>query len=149
MKHIKVFESFGMGMEPNEKTLVEISIKGENPDAEYGCVANGVGNTPREAAMFALQVACDWLLNGDDSVTVDDLDGFENSPVMEYFENEAELEEALQMLEMGKIKKESPTGYSIFSSHGDEIYTESYVRPIPDSAAPIGGSILSSYSEEY
>jgi len=148
MKHIKVFESFGTGMEPNEKTIVEIFLNGENPDVEYGCVANGVGNTPREAAMFALQVACDWLLNGDDSVTVDDLDGFENSPVMEYFENEAELEEALQMLEMGKIKKENPTGYSIFSSHGDEIYTESYVRPIPDSAAPIGGSILSSYSEE-
>jgi hypothetical protein len=149
MKHIKVFESFGMEMEPNEKTLVEISIKGENPDVEYGCVANGVGNTPREAAMFALQVACDWLLNGDDSVTVDDLDGFENSPVMEYFEKGKDLEEALQMLEMGKIKKENPTGYSIFSSHGEEIYTESYAKAIPDSAAPIGGSILSSYSEEY
>jgi len=148
MKHVKLFESFGMEMEPNEKTLVEITLKGENLDAEYGCVANGVGNTPREAAMFALQVACDWLLNGDDSVAVDDLDEFESSPVMDYFENEAELEEALQMLEMGKIKKESPTGYSIFSSHGDAIYTESYAEAIPDSAAPIGGSILSSYSEE-
>ena len=147
MKHVKLFESFGMEMEPNEKTLVEISLKGENPDAEFGCVANGVGNTPREAAMFALQVACDWLLNGDDSVTVDDLDGFENSPVMEYFENEAELEEALQMLEMGKVKKDF-RGYSLFASHGDEIYTESYAEAIPDSAAPIGGSILSSYSEE-
>jgi hypothetical protein len=147
MKHIKVFEYFGTGMEPNEKTLVEISLKGENPDVEYGCVANGVGNTPREAAMFALQVACDWLLNGDDSVTVDDLDGFENSPVMDYFEDEKELEEALQTLEMGKVKKDF-RGYSLFASHGDEIYTESYAEAIPDSAAPIGGSILSSYSEE-
>lgn len=147
MKHIKVFESFGMGMEPNEKTLVEISLKGENPDAEYGCVANGVGNTPREAAMFALQAACDWLQNGDDSVTVDDLDEFGNSPVMDYFKDEKELEEALQMLEMGKVKKDF-RGYSLFSSHGDEIDTESYVKAIPDSAAPIGGSILSSYSEE-
>jgi hypothetical protein len=126
---------------------VEISLKGENPDVEYGCVANGVGNTPREAAMFALQVACDWLLNGDDSVTVDDLDGFENSPVMDYFEDEKELEEALQTLEMGKVKKDF-RGYSLFASHGDEIYTESYAEAIPDSAAPIGGSILSSYSEE-
>ena len=147
MKHIKVFEYFGTGMEPNEKTLVEISLKGENPDVEYGCVANGVGNTPREADMFALQVACDWLLNGDDSVTVDDLDGFENSPVMDYFEDEKELEEALQTLEMGKVKKDF-RGYSLFASHGDEIYTESYAEAIPDSAAPIGGSILSSYSEE-
>jgi hypothetical protein len=147
MKHIKVFEYFGTGMEPNEKTLVEISLKGENPDVEYGCVANGVGNTPREAAMFALQVACDWLLNGDDRVTVDDLDGFENSPVMDYFEDEKELEEALQTLEMGKVKKDF-RGYSLFASHGDEIYTESYAEAIPDSAAPIGGSILSSYSEE-
>jgi hypothetical protein len=147
MKHIKVFESFGTGMEPNEKTIVEIFLNGENPDVEYGCVANGVGNTPREAAMFALQVACDWLLNGDDSVTVDDLDGFENSPVMEYFEDEKDLEEALQMLEMGKVKKDF-RGYSLFASHGDEIYTESYAEAIPDSAAPIGGSILSSYSEE-
>jgi hypothetical protein len=147
MKHIKVFESFGTGMEPNEKTIVEIFLNGENPDVEYGCVANGVGNTPREAAMFALQVACDWLLNGDDSVTVDDLDGFENSPVMDYFEDEKELEEALQTLEMGKVKKDF-RGYSLFASHGDEIYTESYAEAIPDSAAPIGGSILSSYSEE-
>jgi hypothetical protein len=66
---------------------------------------------------------------------------------MEYFENEAELEEALQMLEMGKVKKDF-RGYSLFASHGDEIDTESYARAIPDSAAPIGGSILSSYSEE-
>ena len=142
MKHLKLFENF------SEKTKIEIELWGKNPDCEYGCTAVGVGNTPREAAMFALQASCDWIINVDDSIYVKDLKEF-NDVVGEVVLEE-ELEEVLQMLEMGEIKQEDTFmgKTSFFSSHGDDVEAEAKSeRALP--GATIGGFILDSYVNEY
>ena len=148
MKWIKLFESFS-----GEKTKIEMNLTGSNPDSEYGCTAVGVGNTPREAAMFVLQAACDWLRNVDDSIHIKDFAKFEDT-VSDYVEDD-ELEEVLEMLEIGEIKTfEISTdlwggrGQSSFlSSHGDNIEADADVeKALP--GASIGGFILDAYVDE-
>jgi hypothetical protein len=141
MKHVKLFESF----QQNGKFEVEIEIRGENPDVKYGCTSYGVGNTPREAAMFALQSACNWLRTSEE-IEMNNLENFE-SEVEEYVSDAKELEDVLQMLEKGKIKKDSPFGYSFFSSHGDAVYADAGISKAPETA-PIGGHIVDGWYEE-
>ncbi|NBU97248.1 MAG: hypothetical protein EBS19_03355 [Spirochaetia bacterium] len=148
MKYIKLFESFS-----GEKTKIEINLTGSNPDSEYGCTAVGVGNTPREAAMFVLQAACDWLTNVDSGIHIKDFSRFENT-VSDYVEKD-DLEEVLKMLEIGEIKtfeiSTDPWGgrgeSSFLSSHGDHIEADAYVeKALP--GATIGGFILDAYVDE-
>jgi hypothetical protein len=152
MKHIKLYESFGRfgdraGMRSSGgKTMVEITLDGENPDVKYGGTIVGVGNTRREAAEFALQMACHFLQNGDPSETIKRSDL--NSPsVNDLFASRSDIQRALEMLEMGEIQQ-MRGGYSeAFSSHGDAVYAEATVSPAP-SSAPIGGSVTDHYFEE-
>jgi hypothetical protein len=148
MKHIKLFESFS-----EEKTKIEMNLTGTNPDVEYGCTAVGVGNTPGEAARFVLQAACDWLRNADASIHIKDFSKFEDT-VSDYVEDD-ELEEVLEMLEIGEIKTfgifTDPWGgrgqSSFLSSHGDNIEADADVeKALP--GASIGGFILDGYVDE-
>jgi hypothetical protein len=144
MKHIKLFENF------EQKTKIEINLSGNNPDVEYGCKAVGVGNTPREAAMFVLQAACDYLTNADYHIQIKNFDKF-NSTVEDYVKDEEELEEVLKMLEVGEMKQMeiflSPWEkglVSFFSGHSDTVRADANIeRALPE--ASIGGYILDSY----
>jgi hypothetical protein len=145
MQHIKLFEAFSMGLQEG-KTMIEISIDGENPDAKYGCTAVGVGNSPREAAMFAIRVVCDWLQNSDDMVKIQNLDDFYDSVVTDFFPDENELKEVIEMIERGEIEK-SVWGYSPFSGHGDAVYAD-VEKSLASPADQIGGYIEDSYLDQ-
>ena len=145
MKHIQLFENF------SDKTKIEIDLDGENPDVSYGCIAVGVGNNPREAAMFALQVTCNFLLDVDYHTQITDFEDFE-STVEDFVQDENELEEVLQMLEKGKVKQirlslAPHEGEVSFFSGADIVRAEANVeKALP--TATIGGYIIDSYVNE-
>ena len=118
MKHVKLFEDFGLQNNPNfsaenkgEKFKVTIDLKSENPDAEYGCVAEGVGDTLDEAARFAFALVCKFIVSGDDLEDLKDLRDFED--ITEIIYGKDEVENAIS-----SIVKNGELEDNFFGDHG-------------------------------
>ena len=139
MKHVKLFEDFGSSP---KKTKIDLYLEGSNPDVSYSCTAIGIGNTPREAAMYCIMAAVTFMLSGDSAPVPQDLNNFEN--VVEDFILKEELEEALNLLEKGEVLKDSQ-GYS-FLSGSDWVKAEAEVEEALPSAS-IGGFIMDPFEE--
>ena len=158
MKRIKLFESF-----TQEKTKIEIILKGESPDYSYGCTSVGIGYSPREAAMYCMMACFTFLRDGESPVSknLEDFNG-----LAEDFISKEEADKALGLLEKGEILK-SPSlmktlppqffdrfdnfgmgwnldDISFFSGHSDTIYAKaSLEKALPTSS--VGGFILDPY----
>jgi hypothetical protein len=160
MKYIKLFESFS-----GDKVKIEIELRGESPDYNYGCTAVGVGYTSREAAMYCMMACFTFLRDGDSPVSKD-LKDFDD--LADDFLQEDEKKKALDLLEKGEIltspniMKSLPPEFfdefdnngmgwnlddpSFFSGHSDSVYAEASIdKALPSSS--VGGFILDSYND--
>ena len=141
MKHIQLFEQYNTGTPApggGEKTKIKLYLEGSNPDVNYSGTVVGVGNTPREAAMYCIMAAVTLMKSGDTAPAPQDLNNFKG--VVEDFILEEELEEVLNLLERGEVLTDN-FGYS-FLSGSDYIKAEASIeKALP--SADIGGFILS------
>jgi hypothetical protein len=109
MKNIKTFESFdSSGMTQS----ITLTVSSENPDAKWDFEVTGVGNTKKEAAIFALGIG--WGVTSDSVEGHTEVIGFEEA--MEYLEEyDSSWEDSVDSLvSTGTLPKD------YFADHGTD-----------------------------
>jgi hypothetical protein len=136
MEHLQIFETFtsSQNTRPGGKFKATIEFDSSNPDAKYGATVIGVGNSPLEAAEFALAAAWSYATEGNTEGIKDSKQAYE---ILKGIYSDEELREIVNRAATGDIDSD------IFGDHGTE--SDAWCEVDGTNGGENGGYVTHSY----